>query len=156
MIYMTNTHLPSLQASSTGASSSSSVWTSSSARDHISVSSPSLSTACSYFSALSSPPSSLSAAAANYRNKGGTCILSVKPYKFRDDPEKRITVKTEMCRAILKGGKCPFHAKGKCNFAHSEDELKYRTYFERHDHGLIDKETYRTSPCLDHVSTGDW
>ena len=78
----------------------------------------------------------------------------VKPYRFRDEPQKKIIVKTELCRAILEGKPCRFGSK--CNFAHHENELKYKTLVERHDAGLIDKETYRTRPCLDHIMVGDW
>lgn len=77
----------------------------------------------------------------------------VKPYRFRDEPQKKIIVKTELCRAILEGKPCRFGSK--CNFAHHENELKYKTLVERHDAGLIDKETYRTRPCLDHIMVGD-
>lgn len=80
--------------------------------------------------------------------------VKVKPYRFRDEPEKKIIVKTELCRAILEGKSCKFGDK--CNFAHTEDELKFRTLLERHEAGLIDKDTYRTRPCLDQIMTGDW
>lgn len=90
----------------------------------------------------------------NNNNNNTNSSTKVKPYRFRDEPQKKIIVKTELCRAILEGKPCRFGAK--CNFAHDETELKYKTLVERHDAGLIDKETYRTRPCLDHIMVGDW
>ncbi len=78
----------------------------------------------------------------------------IKPYRFRDEPQKKNIVKTELCSAILEGRPCKFGAK--CNFAHHEGELRYQTIRERHNAGLIDGEIWRTRPCLNHIATGDW
>ena len=62
--------------------------------------------------------------------------------------------KQEMCQYILDGEVCPFGDL--CRFAHREDELRLQTLLERHEKGLIDICTYRTRPCLHHVTTGAW
>ena len=82
------------------------------------------------------------------------CNRKLRPYTFRDEREKQIIVKTELCRKIQEGLPCEFGDR--CNFAHSEEEIQLKTLQERHDAGLIDKETYCTRPCLDYVATGDW
>jgi hypothetical protein len=74
--------------------------------------------------------------------------------RFRDDPEKKSSIKTEMCKFIILNQECEFGSK--CNFAHDESELRCKTILERHEQGLIDKETFRTKPCLAHISTGSW
>ncbi len=67
---------------------------------------------------------------------------------------KKNLVKTEFCKYIINNEVCKFGSF--CNFAHSEEELNYKTLFERHDAGLLDKNTLRTRPCFDFVSTGSW
>ncbi len=79
---------------------------------------------------------------------------TVKPYRFRDEPNKRNIVKTEYCKAVLEGRPCRFGKK--CNFAHHESELKYQTLVARDEANLCDIETHRTRPCFYHVATGDW
>jgi hypothetical protein len=67
---------------------------------------------------------------------------------------KKNLVKTEFCKYIINNEVCKFGSF--CNFAHSKEELNYKTLFERHDAGLLDKNTLRTRPCFDFVSTGSW
>lgn len=81
----------------------------------------------------------------------GNARSNVRSQRFRDEPGKRSIVKTEMCEAFPN---CEFGSK--CNYAHHESELKYRTILERHDEGLIDKETFRTRPCWAYITTGSW
>jgi len=67
---------------------------------------------------------------------------------------KKKLMKTEYCKFILNNEPCKFG--NTCHFAHSESELQYKTLYERHDAGLLDKETMRTRPCFDFVATGSW
>lgn len=78
--------------------------------------------------------------------------IKPKPFRFRDNPEKKVFIKTEMCKNVEH---CAFRPT-RCIFAHDEEELKYKTILERHNNGQINKETYRTRPCFDHISTGSW
>lgn len=87
-------------------------------------------------------------------NNTTSASTKIKPYRFRDEPQKKNIVKTELCSAILDGRPCKFGSK--CNFAHNESELRYQTIVERHEAGLIDGEIWRTRPCFNHVATGDW
>ena len=83
-----------------------------------------------------------------------TTSQSPKAYNFRDEPNKKHIVKTELCRSLFESGWCQFGAK--CNYAHCESELKYKTLVERDAAKLCNIETHRTRPCFYHVATGDW
>jgi hypothetical protein len=72
---------------------------------------------------------------------------------LKNDPHRQAKIKTEMCLNFMKGNKCPFGER--CNYAHGEHELKFKTLCEFENHGIIDDaSTYRIHPCFSHVSTG--
>ena len=83
-----------------------------------------------------------------------TVEIKKKPQNFRDDPQKRARVKTELCQNFMTGKSCKYGRK--CNYAHGHHELKLTKLKERHEAGLLDAATYRTRPCFDHIATGSW
>lgn len=71
---------------------------------------------------------------------------------LKNDPHRQAKIKTEMCLHYKKG-KCPFGER--CNYAHGEEELKFKSLLELENHGIIDDaSTYRIHPCFSYVSTG--
>ena len=63
-------------------------------------------------------------------------------------------LKLEMCVNIVNGAECPFGSE--CTYAHERSQLRLTTLQARVKAGLVDAQTYRTRPCLDHVMTGSW
>ena len=90
------------------------------------------------------------------KNTTSTSSKQPKQDKFRDNPEKRNFIKTELCGTFPHVEMCIYGRQNKCNFAHSYDELRLKTMFERSDVGMLDIATYRTRPCFDFIATGDW
>ena len=90
----------------------------------------------------------------SYLNQKNDPILKKKPQNFRDDPQKRARVKTELCQNFMMGKPCKFGKK--CNYAHGHHELKLTKLKERHEAGLLDATTYRTRPCFNQIATGAW
>lgn len=71
---------------------------------------------------------------------------------LRGDPFRSSRLKTEPC-AFWKANKtCKFGKS--CNFAHGEDELKYKTLAALEEAGEVDVEIYRCRPCVTFVATG--
>lgn len=65
------------------------------------------------------------------------------------------TFKTELCKAFFAPDRtCTFWPN--CLYAHSYDELKFRTLYERANSNLLDIDTFQTRPCFTFVSTGSW
>ena len=73
-----------------------------------------------------------------------------KPQIFRDDPDKKAKVNTELCKYFIQGNLCPLGYK--CNFAHRKHELKSKKLTDL----KVDFTTYRTRNCFDWVATGSW
>ena len=73
-----------------------------------------------------------------------------KPQSFRDDPDKKAKVKTELCKYFIQGNLCPLGYK--CNFAHGKHELRSKKLMDL----KVDFATYRTQSCFDWVATGSW
>lgn len=79
------------------------------------------------------------------------------PQNLRDNPERAAKIKTELCQFWIEGKKCPWGIN--CNFAHGEEELKFRysTLLLMEGSGQIaNAYTYLCRPCLTFVSTGAW
>ena len=77
-----------------------------------------------------------------------------KQDKFRDEPEKKKFVKTELCGSFPFVEDCLYGKN--CNYAHCKEELTLTLLVERHEEKMLDKETFMTRPCLNFVSTGSW
>ena len=77
------------------------------------------------------------------------------PQNLKGDPYRQAKVKTELCLYYARGKECPFGPR--CNYAHGDDELKYKKLFELQHAGLVeDVNSYRSFPCVSWVATGAW
>jgi len=74
------------------------------------------------------------------------------PQNLRGDPFRSAKVKTELCRHFNKEGGCPFGDK--CNYAHGQEELKYKKLMDLEREGQTDIEIFRTHVCPTWVATG--
>jgi hypothetical protein len=62
--------------------------------------------------------------------------------------------KTELCRFFNAPKGCKFGDK--CNFAHGEHELKFKTLTDLEEVGLVDVEVFRCHVCFTFLATGAW
>ena len=106
------------------------------------------------YSSTSNSSSNNSTASSRVSGSSSKKSCGAKQDKFRDSPEKRKLIKTELCETFPNVHECPFGAM--CNYAHNYKELALKTLKERYDNGLIDINTFRTRPCFTFIATGDW
>lgn len=79
----------------------------------------------------------------------------VTPQNLKKDPHRSAKINSELCLYYSKNKKCPFGSN--CNYAHGEDELKYKKLLDMEKAGLIvDACCYRTRPCWTWIATGAW
>jgi hypothetical protein len=98
--------------------------------------------------------SSLSTLQTSSSDENNSCS-SPLPQNLKGDPHRQAKVKTELCLHYARGKECPFGSR--CNYAHGEDELKYKKLHELERAGLVeDINVYRTHPCPSWVATGAW
>ena len=77
------------------------------------------------------------------------------PQNLKGDPHRQAKVKTELCLNYAQGKECPFGSR--CNYAHGENQLKYKKLIELKEAGLVEDVTiYRSRPCFSWVATGAW